>query len=130
MNCLLLISKAMTRNRFRIISKFINITKPSDIISQDKMWKLRPLSDMLGERFLRHFRPEQNLSFDETMIAYFGRHFCKQFIKGKPLRFGYKVWCLNTPRGYLISFEIYHGKNARIYPEFVKKKGKCVSPLL
>lgn len=95
-----MISTAMTRNRFRIVSKYIHFTKPSDIIPHDKMWKLRPLTDMLSERFLRHFHPEQNLSFDESMIAYFGRHSCKQFIKGKPLRFGYKVWCLNTPSGY------------------------------
>ena len=33
----------------------------------------------------------------------------KQFIRGKPIRFGYKVWSLNTPLGYCIQFEPYQG---------------------
>lgn len=47
------------------------------------------------------------------MIGYYWRHSCKQFIRGKPLSFGYKVWCLNTPLGYNIGFDVYQGKNAR-----------------
>jgi hypothetical protein len=30
-------------------------------------------------------------SVDEVMIPYFGRHGSKQFIYGKPIRYGYKV---------------------------------------
>jgi hypothetical protein len=30
-------------------------------------------------------------SVDEVMISYFGRHSSKQFIYGKPIRYGYKV---------------------------------------
>lgn len=52
------------------------------------------------------------------------------YIKGKSLRFGYKVWCLNEPEGYLINFEVYQGRNPRINPGFDKPFGKCVSPLL
>lgn len=63
------------------------------------------------------------------MIAYFGPHSMKQYIRGKPLRFGYKVWSLNTPEGYLIDFEVYQGKNPRINPE-LEKYGKSVAPLL
>ncbi|KAF2882924.1 hypothetical protein ILUMI_23247 [Ignelater luminosus] len=40
--------------------------------------------------------PEQNLNFDECIVAYYGRHSCKQFIRGKPIRFGYKIWCLSA----------------------------------
>jgi len=29
-----------------------------------------------------------------------------KFLKGKLIRFGYKVWCLNTKSGYLINFNI------------------------
>ena len=73
-------------------------------------WKLRPLLDHLRVRFMKNFQPSQQLSYDESMIEYFGRHGCKQYIRGKPIRFGYKVWSLNTHHGYLVNFEIYQGK--------------------
>lgn len=73
---------------------------------------------------LKHFHPEQHLSYDESMIAYFGRHGCKQFIKGKPMRFGYKVWSLCTPAGYLINFEIYQGQNPRSNPKYEERFDK------
>ena len=44
------------------------------------------------------------------MIPYFGKHFAKQFIRRKPIRFGYKMWMLCSNGGYLHSFDIYMGK--------------------
>ena len=44
------------------------------------------------------------------MVPYFGRHGAKQFLKGKPIRYGYKMWCMCEPSGYLIQFEPYQGK--------------------
>lgn len=75
------------------------------------MYELKPLIDAQNETFLEHFVPEQDLAYDESMIRYFGRQRCKQFIRGKLIRFGYKVWSLNTPGGYMINFEIYQDKN-------------------
>ena len=44
------------------------------------------------------------------MVLYFRRHSCKQFIQGKPIRFGYKIWMLacNTSLPYRVT--IYQGK--------------------
>ncbi|XP_055309657.1 piggyBac transposable element-derived protein 3-like [Sitodiplosis mosellana] len=64
------------------------------------------------------------------MIAYYGKHGCKQFIKGKPIRFGYKVWSQCTPSGYLVNFEIYQGSNPRSNPKYEKRFGKISAPLL
>ena len=50
------------------------------------------------------------LAIDESMIPYFGKHFAKQVIRGKPIRFGYKMWTLCSNGGYLHSFNIYMGK--------------------
>uniref|UniRef100_A0A674C9V8 PiggyBac transposable element-derived protein domain-containing protein n=1 Tax=Salmo trutta TaxID=8032 RepID=A0A674C9V8_SALTR len=49
-----------------------------------------------------HFR---NGSVDESMIRYYGRHGCKQFIRGKPIRFGYKLWNLASSSGYMYHME-------------------------
>ncbi|GFS95062.1 chimeric ERCC6-PGBD3 protein [Nephila pilipes] len=73
------------------------------------MAKLRPLFNHLNERLLMHLPNEQHLSIDVSMVPYFVHHGCKQFINGKPVRFGYRVWCLNTKFGYLLQFEAYRG---------------------
>lgn len=51
----------------------------------------------------------ESFSVDETMIAYYGRHSTKQFIRAKPIRFGYKIWSLCTADGAGVYFEPYCG---------------------
>ena len=53
-------------------------------------------------------------SVDEIMIPYFGRHSTKQYIRGKPVRYGYKVWSLCTSDGAGMKFEPYCGKHTAI----------------
>ena len=76
----------------------------------DRVPKLRPLLDKLRQQFLDFCLWEQKVNIDEAMKPYFGRHTMKQFIKGKPVRFGYEVWCLNMKLGYLADFIIYQGR--------------------
>ena len=54
---------------------------------------------------------------DEQMVPYFGRHSCKMYIKGKPVRFGFKVWCLCPSLGYLFNSIPYVGKDEAIDKE-------------
>ncbi|CAG4968921.1 unnamed protein product [Parnassius apollo] len=51
---------------------------------------------------------------DEAMVPYYGRHSCKQFIRGKPIRWGYKLWVGATRLGYVIWFDPYQGKSSTI----------------
>nr|CAH7713347.1 unnamed protein product [Callosobruchus chinensis] len=53
---------------------------------------------------------QERLSLDESIVLYFGRHGAKQFISVKPIPYGYKVWSLCNPAGYLIQFHPYQGK--------------------
>lgn len=46
------------------------------------------------------------------------------------MRFGYKVWSLCTPAGYLINFEIYQGQNPRSNPKYEERFGKCAAPFI
>ena len=50
------------------------------------------------------------LSIDESMVPYYGCHSCKQFIRGKPIRFGYKMWVLASASGLPYNISIYEGK--------------------
>ena len=47
------------------------------------------------------------------MEPYYDHHPSKQFIRGKPIRFGYKQWCMVTAAGYLVKYGPYTGKNPR-----------------
>ncbi|KAB0805367.1 hypothetical protein PPYR_02337, partial [Photinus pyralis] len=68
------------------------------------------------------------LNYDEAMVKYFGRHSCKQFIRGKPIRFGYKVWSINTKTGYLVNFMIYPGADSKISTDHEAAFGKAAAP--
>ena len=48
-------------------------------------------------------------SVDESIIPYYGKHGTKQFIRGKPIRFGFKLWCITSSEGYLFHAEPYCG---------------------
>jgi DNA excision repair protein ERCC-6 len=116
-----LVSESMRRERFVQIMKYLHVVDVSHLDLKDKMWKLRPLILALQRNFAEHFVPVQSLNFDESMIKYFGKHGCKQFIRGKPIRFGYKVWCLNACNNYLVNFEVYRGKNGELNNQLYDK---------
>ena len=45
------------------------------------------------------------------MIKFKGRSSIKQYLPLKPIKRGYKVWCLCDPiTGYLFNYQIYLGK--------------------
>lgn len=122
--------QSMRRDRFLQICRFLHCADNTKINQTDKAWKIRPLMEMLKERCIKNFVPEQNLSYDESMVKYFGKHSCKQFIKGKPIRFGYKIWCINTKDGYLLNFDLYQGKSPNANSDYDMLFGKAASPLL
>ena len=107
----------MTRDRFDMLVRYVHLCDSASLDESDKFGKVRPLLSLLNERFLLHFLKERNLSIDESMIPYYGRHGAKQFIRGKQIRFGYKMWALTTTLGYVLQFEPYQGERARQAPD-------------
>nr|CAH7730399.1 unnamed protein product [Callosobruchus chinensis] len=106
-----LVCEAISRDRFQYIMTNLHCSDNTLLTANDKFSKMRPLFDALNDRF-RLFAPEQeDHSVDEAMVPYFGRHGCKQFIKGKPIRWGYKVWAGTTRLGYIVWFDPYQGSS-------------------
>lgn len=68
----------------------------------DRILKRRTLISQMQNTPLKYSLAEPELSIDESMIDYFGRHGC---IKGKPIRFGFEVWSLATRSGYCVNLE-------------------------
>ena len=119
------IYEAIRRDRFEVIMKCLHFKDNDTLDKNDKYSKIRPLLDYLQGKFLEHFLPSQKISHDEAMIEYFERHGCKQAVRNKPIRFGYKVWSQNTPNGYLIAFDVYQGKTYQGEEEREQKLGKA-----
>ena len=117
------VSNAMSRNDFEKMLRFLHVADNNKLDSSDKFAKITPLFKLLNERYLRYFQPAQNISVDESMVPYYGRHSAKQFIRGKPIRFGYKVWCCCTSTGYLIRFEPYQGAQVAVAEDPYKSLG-------
>ena len=46
------------------------------------------------------------------MVLYFGKHGAKQYIHGKPTKFGFKLWVMATPLGYCTQFRPYAAKDS------------------
>lgn len=106
-----IVSNAMSRNRFQEIKKYLHFC--DNLMAgetSDKMFKVRPLADILMKKFLQWGVFHQDLSIDESMVKYFGRHPAKQFIRGKPVRFGYKNWMVASSDGYCYAYDLYCGK--------------------
>jgi hypothetical protein len=72
---------------------------------------VRPLIEQLNDIFLKLSTEQEFNSVDENMAPYYGRHSTKQFIRGKPVRFGYKFWCGCLPNRFTVWFEPYGGKS-------------------
>ncbi|GBP23686.1 Chimeric ERCC6-PGBD3 protein [Eumeta japonica] len=87
----------MTRDRFDFIFRHLHVNDNLDL--QDKYTKVRPLVTLLNKKFLEFSPLEEHYSVDEAMFPYYGRHGCKQHIKGKPIRYGFKAWVGATRLG-------------------------------
>ena len=125
----ILVSKSIRRNRFNDILRYFHLCDNTDLSRGepgDKMAKIRGFIEIMNRNFLLNAPNETNLSVDESMIPYFGRHGCRQFIKGKPIRFGYKAWTMAQKHGYCLQADIYQGKGSDSRPKGVTLGEKVV----
>ena len=106
-----IVTKALSCHRFREIKRNIYLADNTKIQGDDKLYKVREYINILNNNFMKFGCFTYNLSIDEQMIPYFGRHSCKMYMKGKPVRFGFKVWCLCSSAGYMFHSIPYIGKD-------------------
>lgn len=113
------VRNCITRNRFMAIKRNLHFNDNSLLSSmekRDKIFKIRPLLDKMNVNFKKFGIFSKELAIDEQMVRYYGHHFLKQFIKGKPIRFGFKQWALcSSLTGYCFHMDLYEGKNDEIF---------------
>ena len=116
-----IIRKAMSKNRFMALKKYFHLNNNLEIPKnyKDRCFKIRPLIEKMKENFLQFGYFSDKYSVDEKIVGYYGRHPIKQFIRGKPVQFGFKEWALCSTSGYTYKFlcirEPMHNRDQRMF---------------
>ena len=94
----------MRSRRFEEIMRKVHLNGNTELDPEDRLSKIRTYLDHLRKHSLNALPGKQTNNWWS-----YGKHSLNQCIRGKPIRFGYKVWCTNLRLGYLIDFEVYQG---------------------
>lgn len=109
------VSKFMSFNRFSWLLNNLHVNDNSVMPDRndpnyEKLYKIRPLLDLLQNNFQKNYTPSERVAIDESMIKFKGRNSLKQYMPKKPTKRGYKVWMMCAQSGYCLDFNIYTGK--------------------
>ena len=121
----------MPEYRWLQIKRFFHLVDNSEAAPPgtdlyDPLYKVRPVYQCLQEKFRLHWKLGQFVSLDESMTAWKGRSRFKQYIRSKPIRWGFKFFCLCDPvTGYFKEFLLYTGKGTT-----EEKYGLCTDVVL
>jgi hypothetical protein len=86
----------MSQRVFSSINSNTVFVESEDPDPTDKFLKVRLLFQQLNKTAKQYVKHPEKVSVDEAMIKYYGPHPLKQFMRGTPHRFGYKVGYLYT----------------------------------
>ena len=116
-------TQVMGRNRFQILNSFFHFNNNENRLERgqdgyDPLFKLRPLLDITAPLYRQVYGPGQALSIDESMVAFKGRCFFKQYMPSKPTKWGIKAFMLADSKSfYCLKFIIYTGKKTFVIEE-------------
>ena len=107
----LLVSSMMGKNEFGECKKYLRLSDNNNLDMADRFDKVRPLLNSINQQCLLNYQPAQHISVYESIMPHFGRHGAKQYIHGKPIKFGYRFWVVEAPLDYCIQLCLYTGKD-------------------
>lgn len=100
----------MPRDRLLLIKKylhFLNLNDASYETTADRYFRVRPTLDILHETFHEAVDPPEHQSLDQMLISFKGRSALKQYLRNKPIKWGFKVGVRASPNGYVHCFQAY-----------------------
>ncbi|XP_047487916.1 piggyBac transposable element-derived protein 4-like isoform X1 [Penaeus chinensis] len=123
--CSSVFPKTMSRDRFDILSSALHFANnEGEHSAEDWLWKLRPVIDVLDSTYRSVFVPRKNVTVDESLWAFKGRHQALQYNPSKRARRGLKVYKLcssdGPEAGYTAAFNIYIGQDRGEFPASMK----------
>nr|XP_023397070.1 piggyBac transposable element-derived protein 4-like isoform X1 [Loxodonta africana]XP_023397071.1 piggyBac transposable element-derived protein 4-like isoform X1 [Loxodonta africana]XP_023397072.1 piggyBac transposable element-derived protein 4-like isoform X1 [Loxodonta africana]XP_023397073.1 piggyBac transposable element-derived protein 4-like isoform X1 [Loxodonta africana]XP_023397074.1 piggyBac transposable element-derived protein 4-like isoform X1 [Loxodonta africana]XP_023397075.1 len=110
------VPELMTKARFKKLTENIHCNDSSKAVPKgepgyDWLHKLRPIINALNTRLKEVYVPSSVMAVDESMVPFKGHSSVKQYMPIKPVKRGYKVWCLaDSQTGFVTQFDIYCGK--------------------
>ncbi|GBN06184.1 PiggyBac transposable element-derived protein 4 [Araneus ventricosus] len=108
--------KTMSRMRFEQIFTFFHLSdNVENVLSTDRLYKIRPLLDYVISKSQSMYVPKQQLSLDEAMIPWRGRLKFKTYNPAKITKYGILVRMVcESESGYICNFEVYSGVGKKL----------------
>ena len=122
--CVPFVSGCMPRDRFLEIRRNLHFADnstdlPRDNSDRDRAFKIRQIINHFNDSFANAMENTEHQSVDEhmnDMIKFKGRNAMKQYMKNKPIKWGFKMWARCCSRtGYLFQFDYYTGLTFHIF---------------
>jgi hypothetical protein len=108
------IKEAFKRERWQQVHNFFhladNLNLPArGLPGHDRLGKVRPLFNLIMPNLQAIYSPGRDLSVDESMVAFKGRCSFRQYMPLKPVKRGFKIWCISVRifSRLVIDIEIY-----------------------
>ncbi|XP_037791274.1 piggyBac transposable element-derived protein 4-like [Penaeus monodon] len=114
----------MSRDRFNNLTSALHFANnEGEHDAEDRLWKLRPVIDVLDSTYHSVLVPNQNVTVDKSLWAFKGRHDALHIIQARARR-GLKVYKLcssdGPEAGYTAAFTIYMGQDRGEFPASMK----------
>ena len=123
------VADIMGSKRFRLLRRIVHFNDNSQIHTTiDRFYKIRPILTKIRNSFLSVTQtPKQ--SVDEVMVGFKGKTAgnLRQYIKTKPTKWGYKLFCRASDDGFIHDMIIYQGKTTfPAHPEPLEEAEKAM----
>ena len=110
------IAKIKSLKRFEELRAYVHFNDNEKMTSKDdknhdRALKVRLVLDHFNQCFSKTLLSTKQQSINEHMVKYKGHSILKQCVEGKPIQWGFKLWCRCAAKtGYLYEFDLYTGK--------------------
>ena len=74
--------------------------------------KVQPLVDHVKCKCYEFYQPRQQVAVDECMVKSKARSHLIQYMRNKPVKWGFKFWVIADMTGYILNFNVYTGRSA------------------
>ena len=102
--------------RFEQIKRFLHFCNNEEAPTRDdpnydRAFKIRHVINHINAAFQKCREPEKQQSINERMVKFKGHNIMRQYVKTKPVKWGFKLWMrCGSKSGYTYEMDVYTGK--------------------
>ena len=91
---MLFIANAVTWNRYLQIKQCLKVADNKNLVGGSKIAKVKPIYDAFNMTLKQFRNLHDKISTDQTIVSHKRLQLIDQFMKSKPIKFGWKIWSL------------------------------------